>query len=379
MYLQTFFSWIKGHWIQFDKSPRNIYFLLKKHRNVVFFLAGFLFDAITIDRIDAWTDITIQIVYLAGLSFLLVYQYRANNGYWTPQKPWLNRLWQFNVEALHFLYGGLLSAYVILYLKSTSGARTFIFLLLLIFLLIINEMPQIRRFGYRLRLGLYAFCVSSFMIYFVAILIGRMGQWIFYLSLLISVALVWMMATLLAAKEENKKKSRIRLFLPAGGLFALLIVLYQLRLIPPVPLSIQYQGIFHHVLRNDNIFRLRYPKPPFYAFWRKDSQPFMSRPEDSIHYFTRIFAPSRFKTKVKVRWEFYDERKKKYITTDVIPLEVIGGRAEGFRGYVNKSNYDPGSWRVSTETQVGQTVGYVKFRVKPDNPKKQRTWVDLNM
>lgn len=355
-----------------------IYAFLKRNHNLVFFFGGFVFDVLTIKRIDALTDILIQIAYLLGLSFLLIYQYRANASLWTP-RPWMAKLWSFNVEALHFLYGGLLSAYVILYLKSTSGIHGFLFLLFLVALMVLNEMPQIRRYGYRLRLGLYAFCITSFLIYFVAIVLGRMGAGVFYLAIFLSVIIVWVMAGALASKEAHKKAVQKRLFIPAAVLFLIVILLYNFHLIPPVPLSIQYQGIFHHILRDGKNYRLRYPKPPFYAFWRDDSEPFLARPGDTAYYFSRLFAPTRFKTKVKVRWEFYHEKKRKYITTDLIPMNIVGGRSKGYRGFVSKSNFKPGRWRVSTETEDERTIGHIKFRIKEDDLDKDRTWVDLSM
>ena len=369
---------IKINFSQIDTSPRNIYRLLRHYKNIVFFLCGFLFDAITITRIDAFSDISIQIFYLLFLSFLLIYQYRENKGIWTPGK-WVSKVWSYNVEILHFLYGGLLSAYVILYLKSTSGARTFFFLFLMALLLIINEMPQVRRFGYRLRLSLYAFCVSSFLIYFIAIVVGRIGTGVFYLSISLSVLIVWFVAGALVSKEANKSKAQIRLFLPATGLFLIIVLLYHFRLIPPVPLSIQYQGIFHHILKSGDNYRLRYTKPPFYAFWRKDSRPFLALDDDSIYYFARVFAPTRFKTKVHVRWELFNEKKGEYVTTDIIPMEISGGRAKGFRGYVSKSNFSLGKWRVSTETEDGRIIGYVKMKVLKQDPKSKRVWIDLIM
>src|SRR5262245_36949264 len=144
------------------------------HDNAFVFVGGFVFDMLTIQRIDSWTDIAIQFLYLSSLTLLLIYQYREHQQVWTPPAR-LARVWHFNVEALHFFYGGLLSSYVVLYFKSSTGARSIVFFLVLVILLFMNEMPQVRRVGYRLRLGLYAFCVLSFLNFFFPIIIGRMG------------------------------------------------------------------------------------------------------------------------------------------------------------------------------------------------------------
>jgi hypothetical protein len=89
--------------------------LARRHSNVVMFAAGFLFDLATIRRIDAWTDLAIQLFYLAALTMMLIYQHREARGQWKPPAI-IERPWAYNVDVLHFLYGGLLSAYVVLYL-----------------------------------------------------------------------------------------------------------------------------------------------------------------------------------------------------------------------------------------------------------------------
>jgi hypothetical protein len=290
-----------------------------KRSNVVMFVAGFLFDVLTIQRIDAFTDLAFQLVYLAGLTSLLVLQHRESLGLWTPGRL-LRRVWPYNVEVLHFFYGGLLSAYVVLYFKSSAGLRPLVFFALLVGLMFLNEMPQIRSAGHRLRLGLYAFCVLSFLNYFVPILVGRMGGWVFLLSLLLAAGVLWLVADRLAARAADRVRARAKLFAPAGIVYALIGALYLLKLIPPVPLSVEFQGIYHEVMRHDAGYSLVYERPPIWAFWRRDSRPFHRRPEDRVHYFVRIYAPAAFTHHIFTRWEVQNAGTGKWETSDRIAV-----------------------------------------------------------
>lgn len=364
-----------------DVVPGRLRALLEqatRHSNVLFFLAGFLFDAVTIKRIDATPDLAVQIGYLSGLTLLVVHQHRESRGLWSPGR-WIAKIWRHNLDALHFLYGGLLSAYVVLYFKSTSGVKAALFLVFLVVLMIFNEAPRIRRFGCRLRLGLYGFCVASFLIYFIPILFGRVNDWTFVLSLGIAALLVWLVAGWLAGREPELRSARIRLSLPAAGLLLVMAALYFLRWIPPVPLSVQYQGIYHSVQRIDREYVLRFPEPPFWAFWRGASQPFEARQGDTVYYFLRLYAPARLRHEVRIRWEMFDEQRKTYTTTDLLPLPVVGGRREGYRGYMAKSHYQPGLWRVSAETRDGRTIGNIRFRIDLDESGQERSWVERRM
>jgi hypothetical protein len=296
-------------------------------------------------------------------------------GRWTPG-PLTQRWWRYNVEAVHFLYGGLLSAYVVLYFRSSTVARPTVFLALLVGVMVINEVPPVRRAGYPLRLGLYGFCVFSFLAYFVPIVLGRIDGWVFLLSLFSSAALVWLVAGWLAPPDGDRSVARTRLFAPAGGVLVLIAVLYALRLIPPVPLSVQFHGIYHDVRREDGGYTLVY-EPPAWAPWRRDSRPFERRTGDRLHYFARVFAPSGFRHRVLIRWEAFDERLGAWTTTDRIPLSVTGGRAEGFRGSAVKSNFTPGNWRVTAETEDGRAIATLSFRVEEDGGTGERRWKTL--
>jgi len=343
------------------------------HSNAVMFVAGFLFDVLTIQRIDSLMDLAVQLLYIVVLAILLILQHREAIGAWAPP-PRLRGWWHHNVEALHFFYGGLLSAYVILYFRSSTGARPLIFFLLLVALFFLNEVPRVRKAGHRLRLGLYAFCLLSFLNYFVPIMLGRMGGVVFVISLSITLALVWGLADVLARRTRDRRGERERLFTPAAAVCAAIAILYVLKLIPPVPLSVTFQGIYHDVQRHDGRYTLTYERPAVWTPWRHDSRPFHARSGDRIFYFMRVFAPARFTHTIFTRWE-YQQANGVWLTTNRIELPVRGGRDEGFRTFAYKGTYQPGSWRVTAETDDGRALATLSFQVEADAETGERQWV----
>lgn len=353
-------------------TSARLLILARSHSGILMFAAGFLFDFFTMQRIDAWADLAIQLLYLVCLTVLLIYQHRESMGLWTPPAP-IRRSWAYNVDALHFFYGGLLSAYVVLYFKSSTGARPLVFFGLLVMLMLVNELPAVRRLSHRWRLGLYAFCVISFLNYFIPILIGRMGGWVFGIALIASAGVVWGVADRLAARDQDRPRVRARLFAPAAVVCIAIGLLYALRLIPPVPLSVQYQGIYHDVLREAGVYTLTYERPPIWRFWRRDSRPFHKQAGDRLHYFVRVFAPAGFEHVMIIRWEVRGASGE-WRTSDRIPLRIVGGRAQGFRGVAIKSNFTAGLWRVTAETDDGRAIATLTFDVEEEMTGGERRW-----
>ncbi len=337
-------------------------YFFERYSNLAFFMGGFVFDALTMVRIDSFLDIAIQAIYLTGISTLLILQAKALGGHWTPQGR-VERIWKYETEILHFFYGGLLSAYTVLYFKSTSFSRSFIFLGLVAMLMIANEMPQIRKAGSYLRLGLYAFCVVSFLNYLFPIVLGQMGWWVFLLA--------WGASALFTHKiiqkveSYSKVEGRTRILRMAPALVLVLVaVLYFAKLIPPVPMSVQYVGIYRGVEKIDGRYKLTYRKPPFHRFWQKSERVFLARPGDQVHCFVRVFAPTRFEHRVFVRWNRYDEKRQTWEALDRIPMEVKGGRAEGFRGVTTKAFFTQGPWRIEVETEDGRILSVKDFEIR---------------
>jgi hypothetical protein len=82
-----------------------------------------------------------------------------------------------------------------------------------------------------------------------------------------------------------------------------------------------------------------------------------------LYAFTAIRAPRGLREHVYHRWLHEGEE------VDRIPLELVGGRAGGYRAWSHKRGFpaDPrGEWRVQVVTDGGQLIGQLRFRVIGD-------------
>jgi hypothetical protein len=142
--------------------------------------------------------------------------------------------------------------------------------------------------------------------------------------------------------------------------------------IPPVPLSIQFAGIYHRVERVGEKYRLSHERP-WWRFWQTGDEVFKFRPGDKLHAFARIFSPARFEGKVFVRWSLKREGRG-WETWDAIPIKIVGGRDEGFRGVAIKENFAVGEWRLQFETEDAREIGRIHFRVVADSSTEERVF-----
>jgi DUF2914 family protein len=212
-----------------------------------FFAAGFLFDIFTLSRIDDVFALVQQCVYLVILTGLMILEERYRAGVAAPPRL-LVKAWRFSEDAIHFLFGSLLSSFTLFYLKSSSGIASFVFMAILGALLVANELPVFRERGPIVRFALLSLCLTSYLALLLPILLGFLSKWLFVTAVVLACgALVWLVRSL-SRWTGDAPLIRRHVAGPAFGMQALLVAVYFAGAIPPVPLSVQFIGIYHEVV-----------------------------------------------------------------------------------------------------------------------------------
>jgi hypothetical protein len=368
------------------RSPggiRRFKLLYERHERriaVVFFAGGFVFDIVSVDRIDSWFTIGQQVLYLSVIVLALTQMFFEQGG--PPLEPEtlsVARRWYYRSRTalVSFCMGTLLNLYTIFYFKSASLVVSFGFLAVLLALLFANESDRFKSLGLSFKFALLSLCTLSFFAYVVPVFVGSIGLFVFLFSILVGcLPLVGVSWWIRAHAPGRLHQARRQISVPLGLVLVGFLGLYYFRLIPPVPLSIPFIGVYHDVEKTEAGYRLSHQRPAW-RFWENGDQQFLAQGGDKIFVFFRIFSPTRFSDQVTMRW-FWKDDARGWTPQDSIPINIVGGRKEGFRGYGVKSNYQFGDWKVQVETNDGREIGRVYFTVEIA-PVEQRSFeVDID-
>ncbi len=343
--------------LYYERNERNV--------AIVSFVGGFIVDILTAERIDSWLLIGQQALYLLVVTTALL-QMLFEEGKPPPAlanmsvfKRWY---YEFRTAIVHFLLGSLISLHTIFFFKSSSLLVSFFVLIILAILLVANEFSRFKALGLPFKFALLSLCVLSFFASVVPVFVGSIGVLVFLLSMLLGcLPLAVIYRRLLIHAPDRVLQARKQIVVPFGLVLVGFLALYLFRLIPPVPLSIPYIGVYHAVERTGDVYRLSHERP-IWRFWHHGDQNFLAQPGDNVYVFFRIFSPTRFSDQVTMRW-YWKDKAHGWALHDSIPINIVGGREQGFRGYGVKSNYQPGDWKVQVETTDGREIGRVYFRL----------------
>src|SRR5690554_1771670 len=341
-------------------------FILKHQKiaPVVFFVMGFIWDSLTLGRVDRLYDRVILSVYLISLSGFLYLFNLADDGKW--KNTFLAKYEDYFPLAIQFFLGGLSSAYVIYFSRSVSFTKTLSFFVILVFLLFANELFKKRISNKYLQFSTYFFVNFTFFTFYIPVLVNSMNTFIFIISGLVSITTTLLLITFIYSKSpstrvEIKKGKLIWIII---GIYAMINTFYFFNLIPPVPLALQEGLVVQNLEKRDNTYILQYQKGGLFSNFDPN---IIYKPGDNIYVYTSIFAPADLSKKIVHQWNWKNPKTNKWEVTDEINYEITGGREGGYRGYTFKEKMLPGEWKVDVNTDKGLVLGRINFTIIIDS------------
>lgn len=331
---------------------------------VIFFFAGFIWDALTIGRNVMPSDLLIFTGYLFAAALILYLIGRpVNEAAEAPIKPQatlvvlLNKLHSPRLPyfLLQFLFGSLFSALFILYFKSSSHWLAWLTSLVLGVLLVANEFLESEYKRFTLSWAMFGLCAMLLFNFALPFMLGSIHAVWFYLSTLLGAALAFWLY-----KKTPQHYGSIK---PVGIIAAVLMFAYVADMIPPVPLVKRDVAVAYELNKTNGSYLLKQQASAWWVFWRKTSSDLEVMPGQRVYCFSSVFAPPGLQTRLIHRWQHYD-KKEGWKTESRAGFSLAGGRYGGFRGYTYKSSLAEGDWRVSVETENEKTIAVYSFSVE---------------
>lgn len=350
------------------KNSRTQRFLRKhkKYMPVFFFMGGFIFDSLTLGRIDRLYDLSVLCSHMTLLTITIYLFNRKDDGKW--KNTILERFEVYFPLAIQFFFGGLSSAFVIFFFRSVSPSKTLIFFGLLVILLFANELLKKRISNKYLQFSVYYFISFTFFSFIIPVFLKQMNTFIFILSGMISLTITLSLITFIYRKSPSTRaeiniKKLIGIII---GIYATVNLFYFTNIIPPVPLALDSGMVAHNIIKENGDYLVTYERDEPYIFWRDHRLKFIRKPEERVFVFASIFAPTEIKKSISHRWKWYNPTIKNWEVVDNISYEITGGRDEGYRGYTYKDNVKPGLWKVDVITEEELILGIIHFEIIED-------------
>lgn len=325
-------------------------------------IGGFVFDALTLQRVDMFWENFWVVAHLLVVAVCIVLINLGENDGVDVSDPEKTHFWLVNI--LQFFFGGLLSTFLVFYFRSGSLTVSWPFFLILAAAFVANESFKKRYVRLSFQIGLFFLSLFSFAIFLVPVVVHSIGPVVFLLSGAISIALIWsFLAILKRFAGEKFLKSRRIIFFTISGIFLTVNILYFLNIIPPIPLALKDAGVYHSITRgadgNYAVTRESGGWTSFFGF----PEDFHETPGGPVYAYSAIFSPTSLNTTVIHEWQTYYENLGKWVTVTQKELPLVGGREGGYRTYSMKSDLVPGRWRVNVETERGELIGRLRFNI----------------
>lgn len=345
---------------------RDIKSFLETHERVLIpgvLVFGVAVDFITFKSISIRATFTLLGIYaaIAALTILFLNAYETER--LSHHRKNINALRVAAPYAIQFTFGALLSASLIFYWYSGAFSVSWPIIGVIAVLMMSNDVLRHYYLNPVVQVGVGYFILFSLFSLILPFAFNSISPWIFLLGGGASLGLMFLFLRLLVrAAPALKTKKRVM----ENAIFAVFVcmnALYALNVIPPIPLSLRDAGAYHSVVKTDAGYVLSAEREPWVGRFLP-GQTIHIRPGDAVYIYSAIFAPLDLRATIAHRWERYDDVRRTWVETIRPTFSITGGRGEGYRGFSVSRNLREGKWRVSVETERGQVIGRVHFRIR---------------
>lgn len=335
----------------------------EKYAPIIFFIGGFIFDTLTLGRIDRLYDMVVLCLYMALLTLSLYLYNLAGDQRW--KGTLLERYEEYLPLAIQFFFGGLSSAYVIYFSRSVSLSKTASFFVILVVLFLANEFLKQRISNKYLQFTIYSFISFTFFAFMIPVFIKEMNPTVFMISGAVSLTCTLVLAIFIynISPSTRAEVRLLRLIPLILAVYAGITIFYFLNLIPPVPLALEKGIVAHQVEKQGDSYLVTYERAAQNVFWRDHRSEIVLQPGEPVYFFSSVFAPTALKKTITHQWNRYNEEEKTWEIIENISYEITGGRDAGYRGYTFKTNVWEGRWKVEVITSDDHILGNAEFDI----------------
>lgn len=340
---------------------KSLAFLKRYERPLATFLfvTGFIGDLLTFGLLDLPAVTALFAAYL-GLVIIATVVAHAMHG---KQGKFSRALAVLAPLFAQFVFGSLLSGFLIFYTKSAVLSVSWPFLILLGLVFFGNEIFRNYREQLIFQTFLVYFSIYAFIIFALPLYLNRIGKAVFLESTALSVAAFALyLLVLFFAGKERLKNTLLAIVVTSAALAAVIVGSYLAGLLPPIPLTLKAGGVYHSLSHEGNAYVVKAEASRHW--WDPRAQLVHHAPGTPLYAYSAIFAPGAFSASIMHVWQHYDEKSGSWKTESTVAFGLSGGRAGGYRGYSIKDDPEPGRWRVLVQTIDGQTIGKFNFTVQ---------------
>ncbi|OHA83519.1 MAG: hypothetical protein A2937_00210 [Candidatus Yonathbacteria bacterium RIFCSPLOWO2_01_FULL_47_33b] len=328
------------------------------------FLVGFVVDNLTLVRIDVlWSSLVLLSYLMVAVIAVLLTAFAERR---EVRGPLAARLFSLAPFLAQFSFGALFSGYFVFFTRSASLTSSWAFIVLLAAVLLGNEFFKNYYQRFEFQINILFVAIFFFTILYTPIVLNRMDVWAFLVSGAVSVLVMMMLVFVLSRIiPEVMKNMRPVLKVSLGSAFVVINILYFTNIIPPIPLSLKQAGVYHVVERTEGGgYQAQTEGVAWYDLVSRYHPTIHRLANEPLYFYSSVFAPTHLSVPIFHEWQYFDDIKNEWVTTDRLQFQVTGGRDGGYRGYSVKGNLFAGEWRVNVVTEQGQYLGRTRFTVE---------------